>query len=40
MTEYDFRTLSDKEFESLCADLLGEMLNARFERFKPGRDSV
>jgi Restriction endonuclease len=38
MTEYDFRTLNDKEFESLCADLLGETLNARFERFKPGRD--
>ena len=37
MTDYDFKTLDDKEFEILCADLLGD-LGQRFERFKPGRD--
>ena len=39
MSDYDFRTLNDKEFEILCADLLGDAEGARFERFKPGRDS-
>lgn len=38
MTDYDFRTLDDKEFEMLCADLLGDTLGKRFERFKAGRD--
>jgi adenylate kinase family enzyme len=38
MNNYDFRTLNDKEFEVLCADLLGETLGVRIERFKPGRD--
>jgi hypothetical protein len=38
MTDYDFKTLNDKEFEILCADLLGDVLSVRFERFKPGRD--
>jgi adenylate kinase family enzyme len=38
MSDYDFRTLNDKEFEILCADLLGDLLHIRFERFKPGRD--
>ena len=39
MSDYDFSALNDKEFEILCADLLGVALNRRFERFKPGRDS-
>jgi hypothetical protein len=39
MTDYDFRTLNDKEFEILCADLLSDALGHRFERFKPGRDA-
>lgn len=38
MSDYDFRTLNDKEFELLCADVLGSMRGVRFERFKPGRD--
>jgi adenylate kinase family enzyme len=38
VTDYDFKTLDDKEFEILCADLLGDMLGKRFERFKAGRD--
>lgn len=38
MTDYDFKTLDDKEFEILCADLLGDALGRRFERFKRGRD--
>jgi hypothetical protein len=38
MTDYDFRSLDDKEFELLCVDLLGEGLGVRIERFKPGRD--
>lgn len=39
MTDYDFRQLSDKEFEVLCCDLLGGELSTRLERFKPGRDA-
>lgn len=38
MTNYDFSSLSDKDFEVLVADLLSIEHNARFERFKPGRD--
>jgi nucleoside-triphosphatase THEP1 len=38
-TDYDFRTLNDKEFEVLCVDLLGESVGHRLERFKPGKDS-
>jgi hypothetical protein len=38
VTDHDFKTLDDKEFESLCADPLGDMLGKRFERFKAGRD--
>ncbi len=30
--------LHDKEFEALCADLLGVSISLRFERFKPGPD--
>jgi len=36
--DYDFKTLDDKEFEIFCADLLGDVLGRRFERFKRGRD--
>jgi len=39
MTDYDFRTLNDKEFEVFCSDLLGAAFGIRIERFKPGRDS-
>ncbi|MDP1774445.1 MAG: restriction endonuclease [Methylobacter sp.] len=38
MTDYDFKSLNDKEFEILCADLLGEVQGCRFERFKAGKD--
>lgn len=38
MTNYDFSSLSDKDFEVLVADLLSIEHNARFERFKAGRD--
>lgn len=39
MSDYDFKPLNDKEFEILCADLLGEERTQRFERFKAGKDS-
>lgn len=39
MTDYDFKSLNDKEFEALCADLIGQSEGMRFERFKPGKDS-
>lgn len=39
MSDYDFKTLNDKEFEILCSDLLGTHLGFRIERFKPGKDS-
>lgn len=39
MSDYDFRPLNDKEFEILCADILGEVEGHRFERFKAGRDA-
>lgn len=38
MTDYDFKSLDDKEFEFLCVDILGQELGVRIERFKPGRD--
>lgn len=38
MSDYDFKTLNDKEFEILCTDLLGKSENHRFERFKAGKD--
>lgn len=38
MSDYDFRTLNDKEFEILAADLVSARDSAHFERFKPGRD--
>lgn len=39
VTDYDFKTLDDKEFETLCVDLLGDVMGRRFERFKRGRDA-
>lgn len=39
MVDYDFSTLNDKEFETLCADLLSTIHAHRFERFKAGRDA-
>lgn len=38
MTDYDFKSLDDKEFEALSADLLGTLEGIRFERFKRGKD--
>jgi hypothetical protein len=35
---YDFRSLNDKEFEAVVADLLSEHLGVHVERFKPGKD--
>ena len=39
MSDYDFASLNDKEFEIFCVDLLSEVYKNRFERFKPGRDA-
>lgn len=39
MADYDFSTLNDKEFETLCADLMSSVHGHRFERFKPGKDA-
>lgn len=39
MSDYDFKSLNDKEFEIFCIDLLSEAYNNRFERFKPGKDA-
>ena len=39
MSDYDFSELNDKEFEVLCADLIGDERGHRFERFKPGKDA-
>lgn len=39
MSDYDFKPLNDKEFEILCADLIGEVEGTRIERFKAGRDA-
>ncbi|MCF9047473.1 ATP-binding protein [Acinetobacter nectaris] len=38
MSDYDFSTLNDKDFEELTVDLLTAEFNERIERFKPGRD--
>lgn len=38
MSDYDFKTLNDKEFEILCTDLLSKACGQKFERFKPGKD--
>lgn len=39
MSDYDFSSLNDKEFEIFCVDLLSEVYKNRFERFKPGKDA-
>lgn len=39
MNDYDFTSLNDKEFESLCIDLISKVEDSRIERFKPGKDS-
>jgi hypothetical protein len=39
MTDYDFRTLNDKEFEVLVTDLISKRDGHKYERFKPGRDA-
>lgn len=39
MTDYDFRTLNDKEFEILVTDLLSKREGHKYERFKPGKDA-
>jgi len=39
MSDYDFKPLNDKEFEILCADILGKVESRHFERFKAGRDA-
>ncbi|MEC8011855.1 MAG: restriction endonuclease [Pseudomonadota bacterium] len=39
MSDYDFSSLNDKEFEGLSVDLLSCHFGARIERFKAGRDS-
>jgi len=38
MTDYDFSTLNDKEFEDLSIALISKDKGKRFERFKAGRD--
>ena len=35
---YDFRTLSDADFEDLARDLIGRLLDLRFEAFCAGPD--
>lgn len=39
MNTYDFRSLNDKELESLVTDLLSAEFGVRIERFKPGKDA-
>ena len=36
--EYDFKSLSDYDFELLVCDLLSEQLGRRIESFRRGRD--
>ena len=38
MSDYDFSTLNDKEFEDLSVDLISKDKDKRFERFKAGKD--
>lgn len=38
MNTYDFRSLNDKDFERIVADLLGAHFGKSIERFKPGKD--
>lgn len=39
MSDYDFSSLNDKDFEELVVDLLSAEFGQRVERFKPGRDA-
>jgi GTPase SAR1 family protein len=39
MSDYDFSTIDDKEFEVLCVDLLSKNRGLRYERFKAGKDA-
>jgi len=39
VSDYDFSSLNDKEFEVFCVDILSESLGVRFERFKSGKDA-
>lgn len=39
MNNYDFSQLNDKEFESLCCDLMSAKTWKFIQRFKPGKDS-
>lgn len=39
MNNYDFTQLNDKEFESLCCDLMSAKTWKFIQRFKPGKDS-
>ncbi|ENY6494675.1 TPA: hypothetical protein NJ512_004501 [Vibrio parahaemolyticus] len=38
MTDYNFETLNDMEFEELANDLISKKLDVFVERFKPGKD--
>ena len=38
MSDYDFSTLNDKDFEELAVDLLSAEFSNRIERFKSGKD--
>lgn len=38
MSDYDFGTLNDKEFEVLANDILSQREGAPVDRFKPGKD--
>ena len=39
MSDYDFKSLNDKEFEIFSIDILSNRDGVRYERFKPGRDA-
>lgn len=39
MSDYDFSSLNDKDFEELVVDLLSAEFGQRVERFKPGKDA-
>lgn len=39
MNNYDFSQLNDKEFETLCCDLMSAKTWKIIQRFKPGKDS-
>lgn len=38
MKNYDFKTLNDKEFELISVEMISQILDKRFERFKSGKD--